>query len=206
LSTRIQVKICGVRTREAARGAEAAGADFVGFNFVPSSKRRIDAETALGISREVGEIACVGVFMDQPIEEIERTADAVGLEWIQLHGKEPPELVKTLAGRFKVIKAISVDASFSKEKVEGYAADVAAFLFDGPKPGSGTRFSWEALKTPVTERPYFIAGGLDPDNVGDAVRALRPWGVDTASGVEVFGQQDIRRIDGFVRRARSAVR
>jgi phosphoribosylanthranilate isomerase len=198
----VQVKVCGVRTVEAAIWVREACADFAGLNFVPSSKRRIDVARARLISAELGEIARVGVFMDQKLEEIDKVARAIGLEWIQLHGKETPAFCAALKTRYKVVKAIAVDAQFSKAKIDAYRAHLAAFLFDGPKPGSGIPFAWSALQDPITDLPYFIAGGLDPENVEDAVRSLHPWGVDSASGVEIDGKQDRARIFEFVRAAR----
>jgi phosphoribosylanthranilate isomerase len=203
VSDQTQVKICGVRSVEAAAWIREARADFVGLNFAPTSKRRIDVALARAISAELGEIVRVGVFMDQKTEDVERIARAVRLEWIQLHGSETPAMCRALSKRYKVIKAIAIDAAFSKEKLAGYESAVTAFLFDGPRPGSGARFSGSALRAGMTALPYFVAGGLDPKNVAEAVRTLSPWGVDTASGVEVAGEQDRARIEAFVRAART---
>jgi phosphoribosylanthranilate isomerase len=195
------VKICGVRTTEAARAVDAAGADLAGLNFVKTSRRYLDPLQAEPIVRALGAVAPVGVFADQSGEEIDRIASSLGIEWVQLHGKETPSLTAELCRRYRVIKAFAVDASFSRDELEGHLRWADYFLFDAGKPGSGRVFDWSHL--PQSSRPFFLAGGLTPENVTEAIAKTAPFGVDTASGVETDGVQDILKIEAFVRASKN---
>lgn len=208
----LKIKICGVRTRTAAAAAERAGADFAGLNFVPSSRRAIDRARARAVRAALGEVTPVGVFLDQPLPFIEEIAHEIGIDWLQLHGSEPPACCRLLEEKgFRVIKAIRISGAIAAGAIETYRPHVSAFLFDGPTPGSGRTFGWSLLASIAIDLPFFVAGGLTPENVAEAVSAVElvpstaPWrGVDTASGVEVAGEQDPERIRAFVARARSS--
>jgi indole-3-glycerol phosphate synthase/phosphoribosylanthranilate isomerase/anthranilate synthase/indole-3-glycerol phosphate synthase/phosphoribosylanthranilate isomerase len=198
------VKICGVRSVEAASAVAKAGADFAGLNFVPSSKRCIDVERARAIIDALGAAEPVGVFMNQPHETIADIAVTLGLRIVQLHGSETPEDCRSLSAHVRVIKAITVGDAFDPASLAAYRPHVFAFLFDGPSAGSGTSFVLERLKGVEIGRPFFVAGGLTPENLDEPVAVLGPDGVDTASGIEVDGAQDEARIHAFVDRARRA--
>lgn len=198
----MQVKICGVRTVEAARACAASGADLAGLNFVPGVTRRVEPRDAAAVVAALGEVVPVGVFRDQGSVELRRIAALVGLRWVQLHGSESPDECAALRDHFRVIKALTAD-----HDATAYAHAVDALLIDGRAPGSGTSWDYARLRRttdPSSAVPVFLAGGLDPSNVAAAICAGRPDGVDVASGVETEGRQDPALIHAFVRAARAA--
>ncbi len=197
----VRVKICGVRTVEAAQAISAAGADLAGLNFVPHSRRRLDLEMAASIVRALGDVRPVGVFAGATTAEVEEIADGLGLEWIQLHGDEPQQLSAELSRRFRIIKAFSIDDTFTPAQLEAHVRWAELFLFDAPRPGSGLTFDWSRL--PESPRPFLLAGGLTADNVTTAIERVTPFGVDTASGVETDGVQDPAKIAAFVEACRT---
>jgi len=202
-----QVKICGLTRVEDALAAAEAGADMLGFIFVLSSKRYVDARRAAGIIesvREAGhEIPCVGVFAERDAERINETADLAGLDLVQCHGVRPSE------GHVLTLPAIHA------HRVRG-AIDWPAMrdewswglLLDAYDPqhlgGTGKTWNWAALNPrPGWVRRLIVAGGLNPSNVGHLVRTARPWGVDVSSGVESApGIKDHTIIGAFVRAVR----
>ncbi len=199
----MKIKVCGVRSRQAADALEKAGADFVGLNFVPWSKRVLDLAKAQAVLSTLNHAIPVGVFCDQDLKEVENIAQALGLRWIQLHGSEPVHYGQVLQEHHRLIKAFSVDHTLTPESLEQWAPYATYFLLDGPRAGSGTTFDWSQLQGLSPSRPYFLAGGLNPENVTLAIQKGRPFGVDTASGVEVDGAESPQRIRDFIQAARS---
>jgi len=202
---KVTVKICGL-TREAdAREAVAAGADYLGFVFYPASRRCLD-EGAFAWIRALAGAWKVGVFSDQDLDLVRRVREAAGLDLVQLHGEESPALCAELGGRGRVIKAIAPSASLDWTKVTSYG-EVARVLFDTPSVrggGTGRAFDWRRLASRPPDLEFWLAGGLTPDNVGAAVRELRPAGVDVASGVEAaVGRKDAARMRAFVAAVRA---
>jgi len=207
---RIWAKICGVTRVEDGLAAVAAGADAVGVNFHPQSVRYCDRTVAREIVRAVGAAAVVyGVFVDRSREEIEQVVAETGIGGIQLHGNEAPDL--SVGWSIPVIRSVPVR---SKEDVAGAMARVAAIrhdtselrmLFDNATGGgSGRRFD-DALIADIDLSTVIVAGGLNPANVADVVARLKPWGVDTAGGVESSpGVKDPALIKEFMDNARSA--
>ncbi len=197
---RVTVKICGLTSAADARSAVDAGADFVGFVFFPASRRFLGVPAPAWV-REVEGPPKVGVFRDQDPETVDRVRAEAALDLVQLHGGEPPETCAALGGRARVIKAISVDAAVDWGRVADYS-EVARILFDTASPaggGTGRAFDWRLLDAPPPGLEFWLAGGLTPENVADAVRRLRPAGVDVASGVEASpGRKDAERIRRFV--------
>ena len=198
----VMVKICGVRTVEAARIIELGGADFAGINFVPTSRRYVDPTRAVAILSALGPVIPVGVFADQSVAEIDRIASMLKLEWVQLHGRETADVTAELCRRYRVIKAFSIDDSFTKELLEPHLRWADYFLFDAAKPGSGEVFDWSRL--PQSQRPFLLAGGLTPGNVAAAIAKTAPFGVDTASGVETDGIHDPVKIGAFIEAAKGS--
>lgn len=201
----IHVKICGLTTPDDARGCVDAGASMLGLNFVPSSPRRIDAAAARAIAEAVrGRAEIVGVTADLDEASLRELRAAASLDRVQLHGDEPPELVARLgAWAFKAIRVGSAD------DVARAGAYAGLILVDAKVAGAlgGTgRAVDPALVTPLARaRPILLAGGLAPENVAAAIAAIRPWGVDVASGVErAPGRKDLDRVAAFVREARRA--
>lgn len=179
------VKICGIKTEAAVHAAVEAGADAIGFVFAPSS-RQIDVKTAKALAAHIPEsVRIVGVFSNPTMEEIEEAMGA-GLTDLQIHDRA--QTIKQL----RIFGLPIIDAS-----TEG-TADVR--LMDHPTPGSGRVLDWETMKRPA--HPFWLAGGLSPDNVRQAIRTTRPDGVDVSSGVETDGMKDPEKIRAFIERVK----
>ncbi len=213
-----RIKICGIRSREAAEACIAAGADAVGLNFYPKSRRFILPDEAAAISRAIaGKLLRIGVFVSSSPEQIRDLADSVGLDAVQLHGEEPPETLAALQP-WPVIKAFRVRDSCRMvgdylEDCQALGVLPAAVLLDtwaaDAPGGTGKTFDWSTASEFVRNHPntrVVLAGGLRPENVGEAVRIVRPYGVDTAGGVESPpGEKSPDLIAAFVQAARSAL-
>jgi phosphoribosylanthranilate isomerase len=203
---RLVVKICGITTPEDAAMAAAAGADALGLNFWPGSKRVVSVAQARRIIEAVPPFVwVVGVFVNAKVAEVQAVAQAVGLHGVQLHGDESPREASQ-TGRF-TIKALQVRDTSVTAEVARYR-DVDALLLDAAQSGyggGGKTFDWRLARRIARERPILLAGGLDPKNVGQAVKQVRPLGVDVASGVErAPGIKDVRKVRAFIRAARAA--
>jgi indole-3-glycerol phosphate synthase/phosphoribosylanthranilate isomerase len=204
-SGRVAVKICGITSVEDARAAVGAGADAVGFVFWPRSPRAVDPATARTIAAALPPFVLrVGVFVDAGAEDMRRIADEVGLDLLQLQGSEPPEAVAQAPRR--AVKAVRVGSGFRPEEALRYDGAAAGLLLDTRVDGdevpggTGRSFDWSLVR-PVREGTSFLilAGGLTPDNVGDAIAAVRPDAVDVSSGVESApGRKDPAKVRAFV--------
>jgi phosphoribosylanthranilate isomerase len=210
MGARVFVKVCGITSTEDGELAAAAGADAVGFVFWPMSSRRIDPEKAARICRALPPFVLrVGVFVDAAHEEMERVADQVGLDVLQLHGDEPPESLGGLSRR--VLKAVRVGKGFTPDEALRYEGRAAGLLVDTRLPGetmmpggTGIPFDWKLVRG-VRERASFLmlAGGLAPDNVREALSAVGPDAVDVSSGVESLpGRKDPEKVRAFLRSVR----
>jgi phosphoribosylanthranilate isomerase len=201
----VTVKVCGLTNAADAEAAVRSGADYLGFVFFPASARCLGAGDHVWVEKVAG-ARKVGVFRDQGEDVIDEVSRESGLDMVQLHGAEPPELCERLGGRDRVIKAIPVSAGIDWRRVEEYAP-VARLLFDTETPtggGSGRSFDWRLLSDRPDRPALWLAGGLRPDNVGEAIRLLRPEGVDVASGVEQeIGRKDAARMLAFVAAVRA---
>ena len=208
---RLLVKICGITTPEDGQLAVSAGADAVGFVFWFMSPRKVDPARAAAIARELpASVLRIGVFVDAPRDEMSRISDDVGLDLLQLHGEEPLE---ALAGLPRpALKAVRVGKAFAAEDALRYASRAAGVVVDTRLPGetqlpggTGVPFDW-SLVSDLAGRVDFLmlAGGLSPENVAEAVRAVRPHAVDVSSGVERMpGRKDPARVRAFVEAARA---
>lgn len=202
------VKICGVTRIEDAEAAVEAGADWIGLNFWPRSKRHVDAETATRIAAAIpGDVKKVGVFVNAPSTQVEQLAARVGLDLLQFHGDEDADYLAPFATR--AIRALRVQGPADLRALDGLAVDTV--LLDAPSAnygGSGTTFDWSLARQARTfGKKLLLAGGLTPENVAQAVREVRPFGVDVASGVESApGIKDHAKIRAFVRAAKEALR
>jgi phosphoribosylanthranilate isomerase len=210
--SRVFVKVCGITAPEDALAAAEAGVDAVGFVFYPESPRFIERERAAVIARVLPPMVLrVGLFVDATPDEMARTAEAVGLDILQLHGHEPPEALEGLPRR--ALKAVRVGSGFQPEDALRYE-HASGILLDArladetaPLGGTGTRFDWSLVRG-LRDRVGFLmlAGGLDPDNVAEAIAAVRPHAVDVSSGVEQRqpGRKDPARVRAFVEAVRRA--
>lgn len=198
----MNVKICGITTLSAAKVVEKSGADFIGFVFAPSS-RSITVENAAKITSQLSpNLKKVGVFVNEPIEAIEAIATKVGLDIIQLHGDEPEAFAKKLS--YPVIKAFSID-KVEPNQIRNYPAEY--LLIDSPgedyRGGSGKTFSWELLdELDIPREKLILAGGLSSENINQAIKLVRPFGVDVSSGVETNQQKDHEKITSFITHAK----
>ena len=216
----IHVKICGIGTPEDACVAAEAGADFIGMVFVPERHRRITPDAAREIVDAVRGLEgqapqMVGLFADQPLEEVNGTIARCGLDAVQLCGKESVEYAAAVD--CQVIKVIHVPASYrAPDDVPQLAALVQEYagagclvtldrLVEGIQGGTGQSFNLDVAASMAHRGGSFIlAGGLNPANVGRVISVVRPWGVDVSSGVETIGKKDRRKIQRFISNARDA--
>ena len=201
----MRVKICGITRPEDAELAESAGADAIGLVFAPNSKRLITLERAAAIAERVGPlITRVGVFVDAPLEQVLAAVHHLRLGAVQLHGSEDSVYAAAVRKETRVIRAVSFRPGLPLEGLVHFPAD--ALLVDGLRPGSGETFDWSQASS-LTGAPHLIlAGGLAPENVAAGIRALRPYAVDVASGVEASpGIKDPEKVAAFVRNARAAL-
>jgi len=204
MSTR--VKICGVTNPADALAGVEAGADALGFNFYEKSPRHLTVPAAAKISRQLPPfIMRVGVFVNAPEDLVLRAIGEVGLTLLQFHGDEPPEFCTQFG--LMSMKAFRVQDAGSLQELPKYQTD--AYLLDAFSPaargGTGEKFNWDlALEAQKFGKPVFLAGGLTPENVAAAVRKVRPFGVDVASGVESSpGKKDHQKVKAFIAAVRS---
>lgn len=197
------VKICGITTESDALLAVAMGADALGFVFAPSS-RQVTVQQAYDIARRLpSEVMTVGVFRNESPARVIDTVHRAGLRAAQLHGRETPDQAREVAagGIRWVIKAFNAGAE-ALSAADEYPGDI--ILVDGATPGSGVMFDWSLLDAVPAGLRVILAGGLDPDNVGTAVKRVRPWGVDVSTGVESEpGRKDAIKVRDFIRNARA---
>jgi phosphoribosylanthranilate isomerase len=205
----VLVKICGINNLEDALVAVEAGADALGFNFYRRSPRYISPESARQIIERLPDsVLSVGVFVNEgEPEQVAHMADAAGLKAVQLHGDEPPQYCRALRSRY-VIKAVRVDDDFKPESVKEYETD--AILLDAfageARGGTGRMVDWSiARKVGKLVPQLFLAGGLSPENVSEAIAAVQPYGVDACSRLESApGRKDQERVRNFIKAVRSA--
>ena len=207
--TAVRVKVCGITSPEDALLAAEAGASAIGLIFWPNSPRFVDRATARRIVEALPSFVLrVGVFVDQSLDMLTRTSDDVGLDIIQLHGNERPEMVACLPRR--VLKAIRVGTESVLEEVEQYES--AAILLDTKdeqRPGgTGQSFDWRLAQQVRAKVPFLVlAGGLTPENVAAAIKSVGPDAVDVSSGVESSpGKKDPLKLKGFMEAVRSVPR
>ncbi|MDB4960073.1 MAG: phosphoribosylanthranilate isomerase [Myxococcales bacterium] len=211
-----KIKICGVTLADDAAHVAASGADYIGLNFWPRSKRYLEPERGALIAsaaRGAGAVQVVGVFVDASVDEITAVASEVRLDIIQLHGAEDAHQVANIvvATQRPVWKSIAVGTAADVDHLDAWPVD--ALLLDTPsvgKGGSGKSFDWSLAAAAVHANPrcrLMLAGGLDPTNVTRAIAEVAPWGVDVASGVEAGpGVKDAAKVTAFVAAVRGQSR
>lgn len=197
------VKICGVTTEEDALLAVAMGADAVGFIFAPSSRQVAPGRVRDIVKRLPPSVLTVGVFRDEIPARVIETVNNAGLRAAQLHGRETSQQCAQVADSVPVVFKAFPAGSPALDDAASFGAD--AILVDGPSPGSGEVFDWSLLDGVGRGLRLILAGGLDPGNVATAIGQVRPWGVDTASGVERSpGHKDPVKVRTFIANARAA--
>jgi len=211
-----KIKICGIKTVDDALAAIDLGADLIGFNFYPKSPRYVEVGVCRGIMskvRTIGRVTCVGVFVNASADVIHATMDTCGLGLAQLHGDETVEFMESLQEKsFKAIR-LSTDSETDSRTIMDFAefrkGAVPALLVDaavkGLYGGSGVTADWDGAAELAKKYPLLLAGGLTPENVTEAVRRVKPWGVDVASGVESApGKKDSSKMKAFVQAVHDA--
>ncbi len=201
----VRIKICGITNPEDAAAAIELGADALGFVFCPNSPRAVTPDKAKTIISALPPfVTTVGVFVDEEKTKVEKIASHADLNIIQLHGSEPPDVCNL--GK-RVIKAIRVKALSDLEPLRLYK-NISAFLLDAYSPnamgGTGQTFNWDIAVEAKKLGKIILAGGLTPDNVGEAIKRVQPYGIDVATGVEgnVKGKKDYKKLRLFIERAR----
>jgi phosphoribosylanthranilate isomerase len=202
----MRIKICGITNLEDARLCVAAGADALGFIFVERTPRYVTPDTAAAIVAALPPfVTPVGVFWDHPAGHVKAVAEQCRLGALQFHGDESPEDLEQY--RIPVIKTLKIAGPADLDRMAGYR--VAAFLLDSPSRWSEGParpvIPWDVAAEMARRHPVLLSAGLTPDNVGEAVRRVRPYGVDVNSGVEARpGRKDADRVTRFVLEARAA--
>lgn len=212
----LDIKICGLKTEEAVDRAVALGATHLGFIFFEKSPRYIEPADAGRLADRVrGEAKIVAVTVDADSDDLDEIVDLLRPDMLQLHGRETPERVlniKAVTG-LPVIKALSIQTADDLKKIGPYEGLANRFLFDAKPPknselpgGNGVSFDWRLLANLDPSIDYFLSGGLNRDNIGEALRIARPQGIDTSSGVESSpGVKDLNMIDAFFAAVRQAM-
>ncbi len=213
MTARTRIKVCGITNNSDAAVAVTAGVDALGFIFVASSPRNIEPGKARDIVAALPPfVDAVGVFMDAPVEVVEEISQYCGLTVVQLHGAESPEYCESLSGRvlktFRVmpdsLNATGVNGPYGEYfgVVEGFLLDTYHEKLGG---GTGKTFDWKIVEKVRPPGPVILAGGLNPDNVGEAIQVVRPFAVDVSSGVELEpGIKDVSKIERLVDEVRRA--
>ncbi len=209
----VDVKICGLNTPDSVEACMAAGATMVGFNFFPKSPRYVRINEAASLASAVPEgLLRFGVLVNPDNELLSQILAHVPLDFVQLHGDEPPDRVAEIRARFDkpVMKVIKVAEADDLAQVKPYADIIDRLMFDTKPPkdatlpgGNAKAFDWTILQGFRFEKPWLLAGGLTADNVATAIRLTGAPGVDTASGVEdAPGRKNSQKIRQFVAAAR----
>ena len=197
----VSVKICGITNLEDALLAADLGADALGFIFYPPSPRSVAPDAARAIIAQLPPfVTTVGVFVDEEAATVKELAVGVGLDWLQLHGRETPEYCRSLDRR--IIKAFRIQDEKSLAGLAAYRGAAQAFLLDtykkGQVGGTGETFDWDLAREARKYGPVILAGGLTPENVAQAMDAAQPQAVDVASGVEAApGKKDPEKLRAF---------
>lgn len=207
--TRTRIKVCGITTAEDAAAAVAAGADAIGVIFAPSPRQVTVAQAAAALAVVPLPVARIGVFVDATAEQIAEAVSACGLTAVQFSGHESPEDCDAVG--VPVLKAIGVGTDFDIQTVGPYRDHAAALLFDtfvaDKAGGTSQTFDWQAVGEVSGRVPFFVAGGLNEDNVGECIASLRPYAVDVSSGVETSpGRKDHQKVFAFCAAVRAADR
>ena len=215
-----EFKICGLRSLEHALAAADAGASLLGFVFVPEVRRRIEVEEASAIIRALRQRRgaksprVVGLFANQPLREVNSIVRKCELDFAQLCGDEPPDFWDNVDAW--VVRQVKVDDGLEREaaisdalrQVENVVKRLHLTLLDkqvkGKLGGTGHTFDWNIASEIARQHLVFLAGGLAPENVRDAIDSVRPWGVDVSTGVETDGMKDTAKIKAFARMVRAS--
>lgn len=200
-----KIKFCGLRKPEDIETANALQVDYVGFVFYPQSSRYILPETAEKLRKKLKpDILAVGVFVNEEIPVVAELLNRGIIDIAQLHGTEDESYIRKvqeMTGK-TVVKAFRMESEEDQKAAEGCSADY--ILLDSGNGGTGKTFDWNLIEN--IRRPFFLAGGLNPENIRQAVETMHPYAVDVSSGIETKGQKDREKMKQFVTEIRSADR
>jgi phosphoribosylanthranilate isomerase len=208
----LRIKICGITQPEQGRAIAQLGADALGFICVPASPRYVDPGQIQEIQSVVPpEVARIGVFMDADLDELVQVVEVGQLTAVQLHGSESAadcQAIRDRLPQIEIIKAFRVRSAWELEMAAEYAPVVDWLLLDAYHPdlggGTGKTLDWATLQSFRPDKPWFLAGGLRPDNIGTALGLIHPDGIDLSSGVEVApGDKDLDAVAALFRMVRS---
>ena len=206
---RTKVKICGLTTLEDARFVSGALADYLGFIFYPDSPRYVDPAKAGAIINWLEGPGKVGVFVNQPLDDVNSISRQTGVDYVQLHGNESPDYCALVDK--PIIKAFHIEKDTDREKlqsdIEPYLDHIEYLLFDtkinGKWGGTGETFNWDILTEISNDKPFFLSGGINPENVEEAIQTVAPYAIDLSSGLEESpGLKDFDKIELFFDRMR----
>jgi phosphoribosylanthranilate isomerase len=207
----IKIKICGLKRVEDIKYVNELLPDYVGFVFAKSSRQVTLGEASKLIGLLDKNIKTVGVFKDEEIEKVKYAAGYLKLDIIQLHGNEDGEYIKKLSD-FKVWKAAGIDSEAicmdeGTNRIYGYEAEgiLLDSIVNGVKGGTGTSFSWDIINNLNSGKKIILAGGIDPENVENAIKKVRPYAVDVSSGVEEDGVKSYKKMKKFIEKARKII-
>ena len=196
----IEIKICGIQLISEIDILNNLPIDYIGFVFAPS-KRKISVAKAVELKKHLkSTIRTVGVFVNEDIPVVNMIAQKLSLDIIQLHGEETKEYISKIKGN--VWKAYKIDKNFNQKNIIE-AENIIGNLFDGKKPGSGEVFHWKTIEKIESHNLKILAGGLEPNNVMNAIKQVRPNIIDVSSGVEKNGMKDELLLNSFIRRVKN---
>jgi phosphoribosylanthranilate isomerase len=209
------IKICGIKTYDLLDAAIAAGADMIGFMHFQRSPRHVSIEELAGlISAARGQVESCVVLVNPDNSCVAEVA-ALGPDWIQLHGPETPHRVEAIRAEagVEIMKALPIGSAEDLANIAAFAEVADRVLLDAKPPkgadrpgGLGESFDWSLLETLDPSLPFMLSGGLTPDNVAEAIKTVKPFGVDVSSGVETApGVKSKKLIEAFIRNARAAL-
>ncbi len=211
------VKICGLSTPDMIEAGLQAGANWIGFVFFPKSPRHVSYGKAQDLVGPVrGKASIVALTVNASDEELDAINEAINPDIWQLHGSESPERVSEIRTKYgrPVMKALAIRDSSDLKPIPAYEAVADILLFDAKPPadmktdlpgGNGISFDWRLITSLALKKPFMLSGGLDPDNVSEAIRLTRPQGVDVSSGIESApGVKDRQKIISFISAAKQA--
>jgi phosphoribosylanthranilate isomerase len=206
-----KVKICGITNAQDALWAANLGADFIGLNFYPQSPRKVSVKHAKELAAQIPPfVTAVGIFVDEPFENLSKIVKSVPLKMVQLHGRETPEYCRhAKALGVKVTKAFRLEKPLDREETAPYEDAVDYFLFDSftidAAGGTGEAFSWDWLQNAgALAKPWFLAGGLNATNVRDAIKMTQASFLDVCTGVEKSPtRKDYEQMKSFIQAAKS---
>lgn len=205
-SDRIKVKICGITQLEDARFVAGALADYMGFVFYEGSPRHVTPAKAGAMINWIEGTRCVGVFVNQPLDDVNMIARQTGIDLVQLHGNENPDYCSLVDK--PIIKAIHIKegdtATELNDRIKPYLDQVEYLLFDTKVDdkwgGTGQSFDWAILNEVTQGLPYFLSGGLNPTNISEACKQVKPFAVDASSGLEAEpGIKDFDKVEAFMK-------